>query len=173
MGRTIMQRTRSTTRLQSNALFWTAAPALIALALLTGCSVESTGVTGVGVDQSGELVGYVQMCSDRIDSTTLYETDGDTLGSWDAPRAVTDFATWTLSDPGDWTATQRFTEPSRDRELSIYGGTNDDSTSSRHVTFRLKDLDGMKPGEVLYGDRGLGFRRVSEAEFQRQACDDM
>jgi hypothetical protein len=172
MRRTAMARTRSSTGLRSNAPRWIAAPALIALVLSTGCSVKTTGVTGVGIDRSGKLVGYVQMCSDRIDGTSLYETDGDTLGRWDAPGAVTDFATWTLNDPGDWTATERVTAPSSDKELSIYVWTNDYSTSSEHVTFRLKDLDGMKPGEVLYGDSSVGFRRVSEAEFQRHACDE-
>lgn len=172
MGRTTMEPTRSTPRIRSKALFWSTLT-MIALGLSTGCSVESTGVTGVGVDQSGELVGYVQMCSDRIDGTTLYETDGDTLGSWKAPKAVTGFATWRLDDPDNWRMTERFTAPSGDKEVSIYGWTDDNSTSSEHVTFRLKDLEGMKPGEVLYGDSSVGFRRVTEAEFRRDACDDL
>lgn len=166
-----MEQTRSTPRIRSNALFWFA-PMLITLAFSTGCSVESTGITGVGVDESGELVGYVQMCSGRIDGTTLYETDGDTLGSWKAPNAVTGFDTWTLGDPADWTATERFTAPTSDMEVSLYGGTEDDSTSSKPVIFRLKDVNVMKPGEVLYGDSSFGFRRVTEAEFRRDACDD-
>lgn len=166
-----MEQTRTTPGIRSKALCWSALM-LIALALSAGCSVESTGITGVGVDDSGELVGYVQMCSGRIDGTTLYETDGDTLGSWKAPNAVTGFDTWTLGRPADWTATERLTAPTSDKEVSLYGWTADDSTSSKPVTFRLQDLKGMKPGEVLYGDSNFGFRRVTEAEFRRDACDD-
>lgn len=148
-----------------------AAATLLAATLLAACSVESTGVTGVGLDESGGLVGYIQMCSDRIDGTTFYETDDDILGRWDAPGPVTDFATWSLDEPGDWTATQTYTQPTRGKEYSLFGGTSDDSTSSEHVTFRLNDLDGMSPGEVLLGDSSVGFKRVSEEEFRRHACD--
>ena len=140
--------------------------------LLVACSVESTGVTGVGIDDSGGLVGYIQMCSDRIDGATLYEAGRDTLGRWQARGPVADFATWSLGRPGDWTATQRYTQPSRGREYNLFGGTNDDSTSSQHVTFRLNDLDDMSPGQVLYGDSSGAFKRVSEAEFRHDACDE-
>ncbi len=149
-----------------------AAAMLVAATLLAACSVESTGVTGVGLDEAGGLVGYIQMCSDRIDGTTFYETDSDTLGRWDAPGPVTDFATWSLDEPGDWTAAQTYTQPSRGKEYSLFGGTSDDSTSSQHVTFRLNDLDGMNPGEVLFGDSSVGFKRVTEEEFRRHACDE-
>lgn len=174
MGKVERRRMGSTAPSRSSASLLSAVGAmLIAATLVAGCSVESTGVTGVGIDESGGLVGYVQMCSDRIDGTTLNETDGDTLGRWDAPGAVTGYAAWSLDDPDDWTAIQPYTQPSSGKEYSIYGGTKDDSTSSRHVTFKLKDLDGMNPGEVLYGDSSFGFERVTEAEFRRHACDDM
>lgn len=173
MKRPTVERTGTIPRTGSSTAFVRAGAAmLVAATLLAACSVKSTGVTGVGLDESGGLGGYIQMCSDRIDGTTFYESDGDTLGRWDAPGPVTDFATWSFDEPGDWTATQTYAQPSRGKEYSLFGGTSDDSTSSQHVTFRLNDLDGMSPGEVLYGDRSVGFKRVSEVEFRRHACDD-
>lgn len=144
----------------------------LCLVLTAGCSVESTGVTGVGVDASGDLVGFVQMCSDRIDGATLYERDGETLGEWSAPSPVTDFGSWSLAEPGGWSPAQAYVRPEPGKEYSVYGWTEDDTTSSQHVTFRLSDLDGLRPGEVLFGDRGVGFNRMTEAEFRRQACAD-
>jgi hypothetical protein len=146
---------------------------LIAVAAFTGCSVPTTGVTGIGIDEDGGLVGYVQMCSGRIDGTTLYETDGRTLGNWNAPGSVTDFAKWTLGDPGDWTATQRYVEPTGEREYNLFGGTKDNSTASYSVTFLLQDVERMTPGEVRYGGSIESPNVVvSEAEFRRHACDD-
>lgn len=171
MGRSWTGRTRSTPQLPSRWPRWSAFAALVALVLATGCSVERTGVTGVGVDESGALVGYVQMCSDRIDGATLYATNGDALGDWNAPGIVTGFAKWSLADPGAWTATQPYTEPTGSGEYNFYGLTKDHSTSSTDVTFTLADLDGLKPGEVLYGE-GPRLERVSEANFRLHACDD-
>jgi hypothetical protein len=55
-----------------------------AVVVLSGCSVEVAGVTGVGLDANGDLVGFIQMCDHHIDGATLYRSDDDELGIWQA-----------------------------------------------------------------------------------------
>lgn len=138
----------------------------------SSCGVKAAGVTGIGVDAAGGLVGYVQMCSDRVDGATLYETDDVTLGRWEAPSPVKDFASWSLREPDGWVAGQGV-QPVPGREYSLYGWTTDNQSSSTHVTFRLSDLRDITPGYVLYGDASVHFKRVTEAEFRRTACDSL
>ncbi len=129
----------------------TAFAMVAAVVALSGCSVEVAGVTGVGLDANGDLVGFIQMCDHHVDGATLYRSDDDELGRWQADEPVTDFVSWSLSDPGrGWTAERRYSTPSGTDEYSLYGWTADNSWSTEHVTFRLSDLDGMQPGEVMY-----------------------
>jgi hypothetical protein len=61
---------------------WRAVAALLALGpAFAGCSVASAGVAGIGADENGALVGYVQMCDHHIVGATLDGTDDDALGS--------------------------------------------------------------------------------------------
>jgi len=63
------------------------------------------GLAGIGVDNKGAPIGYLQVCQDHLDGATVY-TDGkdDDQGSWKASPAVTGFARWSLTDPGEgWT----------------------------------------------------------------------
>jgi hypothetical protein len=140
---------------------------------VASCEPAETGVTGIGVDAKGGLVGYVQVCGGRLDGATLYETDGATLGEWKAPAPVKGFARWPLGTGDAWTSTQRYKEPAAGNEYNLYGWTSDNSSSSAHVTFRLRDLRGVTPGVVVYGDASNGFKRVTESQFRRKACADL
>lgn len=152
----------------------------LASVVLSACSVERTGVAGIGVDESGQLIGYIQMCDRHIDGATLY-TSNDAkvpsqrvnvyLGEWEARDAVTDFARWRLLDPSEgWTALQTYVAPEGTAEFRLYGWTTDNSSSASRVTFRLSDISGLSPGEVLYGQ---GEKQVStESDFRRAACGD-
>jgi hypothetical protein len=143
---------------------------VIAAATISGCSVEVAGVAGVGLDPHGELIGYIQMCDHHIDGATLYRTDDDQLGMWQADEPVIDFASWSLSEPGrGWSAERRYSAPMGGDEYSLYGWTTDNSWSAGHVTFRLRDLDGMQPGEVLHWDGELTV--ATESEFRANACE--
>jgi hypothetical protein len=146
----------------------------VAVALLSGCTPPVVGVAGVGVDADGELVGYLVVCEQYIDGATLYDTGGfnggPTLGKWESKQPITDFVSWSLSNPDDgWTVEKALESLSDSRSYAIYGWRNDNEGTATHVSFRLSDLDRLQPGEVLYnqGDRLL---TVSEAEFQADAC---
>ena len=144
-----------------------------ALAILAGCTVEIGGVTGVGVDARGQLIGYIQMCGHHVDGATFYDTggfNGKTKGSWSSAAPVTDFSKWSLADPIDgWTTSGSYVPPSGDHEYSLYGWTTDNSWSAEHVTFHLSDLAGLEPDEVLYAQAGKLVRRT-EDEFRHKAC---
>jgi hypothetical protein len=85
---------------------WAAVSLVTALSfLLAGCTVPVVGLAGIGVDAKGAPVGYLQVCQDHLDGATVY-TDGkeDDQGSWKASPAVSGFARWSLTDPGEgWT----------------------------------------------------------------------
>jgi hypothetical protein len=146
---------------------------LLTAALLSACvptAIDRTGIAGVGVDDRGELIGYIAMCSGHVDGAKLYETDGPTLGEWKAPAIVEGFATWSLNQPGDWTALRTYLAPTGDGEYSLYGWSNNNTTGASHVTFHLRDLSDLGPGQVLYGSGSL--ETVDEDSFRSQACLD-
>lgn len=143
------------------------------VALLSACvpsSIPTTGVTGVGIDDQGELIGYIAMCDGHVDGAVLYETDGPTLGQWDAPARVEGFATWSLSEPGDWVAVRTYRAPTGDAEYRLYGGNSDSSASSSHVTFHRRDLSDLTPGQVPYWAGSL--KATDEQSFRNEACAD-
>jgi hypothetical protein len=49
-----------------------AAGALALCLVVSGCTVPSGAIAGVGVDDHGRLVGYLRVCHDHIDGGTLY-----------------------------------------------------------------------------------------------------
>ena len=86
---------------------------------------------------------------------------------------ATGFARWGLTEPDGWVAKQRYAKPVPGNEYNLYGWTTDESSSSAHVTSRLRDLRGVTPGIVVYGDASNGFKRMTESEFRRKACADL
>jgi hypothetical protein len=147
--------------------------------LLAGCTVPVVGVAGIGVDDKGAPVGYLQVCQDHLDGATVY-TDGkdDDQGGWKASPAVTDFARWSLTDPGEgWTSETALGLLKPGVYYILYGWTKDNSSSAAGVMFRTKDLVDLKPGQVLYpsGEANAAgpedFSTVgSESEFRASAC---
>lgn len=152
------------------------AAVLIAPSCTAACSVPPAAVAGVGVDERGQLVGYLRVCHDHIDGATLYHDEDDDLGSWSASEPVTGSATWSLSDPPpDWEVATPLGDLEEGREYSFYGWTDDDSWSAESVTFTLDDLAALRPHQVLYSSGEVdGERDVdavsSEASFARDAC---
>jgi hypothetical protein len=129
-----------------------------------------TGVAGVGVDDHGGLIGYVAMCGGHVDGATLYETDGPRLGEWKAPAVVKGLATWALNQPGDWTALRTYRAPTGNAEYSLYGWSSNNTTGASHVTFHLRDLSELDPGQVLYWAGSL--KTADEDSFRSKACAD-
>ncbi|RBY93404.1 hypothetical protein DQ237_18330 [Blastococcus sp. TF02-8] len=131
----------------------------------------------MGLDENGELVGYVYVCRHHIDGMALYAADGDVHGSWGAVEPVTGLATWSLSGPSaGWRVETRLTDLDPQREYTLYGGTDDNSWSAKGVTFRLDALASTDPGQVTYWSgeidrRGEVNAVASVEEFTRDACD--
>lgn len=177
------------------------AAGVLALCLgVSGCTVPSGAIAGVGVDDHGRLIGYLRVCHDHIDGGTLYyhpeasaspePTDNPSVsvGSWDAPAPVTEFAKWSLATPtGGWKANaarggvvghEYLAAMKQRREYTLYGWTNDNSSSAVDVTFTVEEVSQLKPGQVLYWaaegpnkDQTRDLNRSdSEAEFRRTAC---
>jgi len=59
--------------------------------LAAGCTVPGGAVAGVGVDSKGNPVGYLQVCHDHIDGTTIYIDDAHKFGTWESSPAATGF----------------------------------------------------------------------------------
>lgn len=150
--------------------------------LLAGCTVPVVGLAGIGVDGRGAPVGYLQVCQDHLDGATVY-TDGkdDDQGSWKTSPAVTDFARWSLTDPGEgWTVETAIGQLKPGVNYILYGGTKDNSSSAAGVMFTKEDLVDLKPGQVLYPSGKANaagpedYSTVgSESEFRTNACRDL
>lgn len=132
-------------------------------------------MTGVGVDAQGKLVGYLQVCHDRIDGVSMYLDEDHGVGQWTSVPATTGFATWSLAAPSEpWTPTDPLGNLKPNTMYSMYGWTSDNSWSTVHVTFTLEDLAAMKPGQVRWAGKLKGMISVetvtSEQEFRSKAC---
>ncbi|MEH0447887.1 MULTISPECIES: hypothetical protein [unclassified Streptomyces] len=153
----------------------------VALAGVSGCTVPVDAVAGISVTDDGRLLGVMAVCGHRIDGATLYVADADpdeeaTVGSWtvDSPLHA-GLTTWPLDPPAaGWTATTPLARLTAGTRYALYGWTEDNSWSSRSVTFTLTDRDGLTPGRVLYqsiSDDGVeSTATVPLAEFKREAC---
>jgi hypothetical protein len=149
---------------------------LVATALTTGCTVPTHAVAGIGVDGTGRIVGYLQVCSHHIDGATLYHGEEDKLGSWTAPSPVTDFARWALaSPPGGWKADPALASLLPVTEYTLYGWTADNSSSAVAVTFTVEQVTKLEPDHVLHwsgSDSDGDVYKVERVdEFRRSACD--
>ncbi len=162
----------------------------------TGCTVPINGITGVGVDQAGNLVIVLAWCGRQPDGVTVYHDqypEDPTPATYDpdasgppnpsiddafylAPRVKDETASFRLDAPGDgWRAEHEI--PTFDPTITYkaYGGTLDNSYSTSHVEFQLGDADKLRrePGTVLVNDYEEGTDKVVDvlmprAEFDRQ-----
>ncbi len=95
-------------------------------------------VVGIGVDASGNPVGYLQVRHDRIDGATIQVDDARTFGSWENTPAATEFATWSSADPGGtWKAVDPLDTVKPRTTYNFYGWTNDNSSSAETVDFTV------------------------------------
>lgn len=160
--------------------------ALGALFALTGCTVPAVGLTGVGLASDGGVVGYLAVCEEHIDGVTLYMDDrsgpwgdGQDAGRWASRVPVTASANWALSGTSpDWTTELALEDLRPDQPYVMYGWTRDDSSSTAPVNFTLKDLQGLKPGRVLFfggydEEHDRDIQRVgSPSDMRSFACSD-
>lgn len=112
------------------------------------------------------------MCSEHVDGVTLH-TDGaeDDLGTWTASPAVTGAARWSLAAPGaPWTVRTPLAQLRAGVLYSLYGWTQDNSSSAGDVTFNLWNLTTLKPGQVWYWTGRYPMTVTDEATFRTTAC---
>lgn len=165
---------------------------------LTACGPPSVGQVGIGVDDQGRPVGFVQVCSGHVDTARLFaepEPDIDKwLGGWNVDPVVTNASSWSLErGGGGWSAPNPLPALTEGTVYSLNAGARDNSGTAGYVLFTLSDLEAMSPGQVRYYDyrRALAsapateptgspaeqqieenaFMKVaSEAEFKAEAC---
>ncbi|MFD8733297.1 hypothetical protein ACFV06_00040 [Streptomyces sp. NPDC059618] len=153
------------------------------LATTSGCTAPVDAVAGVSVTGDGQLLGVMMVCGHRIDGATLYVDDAHadksvTVGSWTARHPLTHgLTTWPLQAPAaGWTATKPLGPLASRTTYTLYGWTNDNS-SSGSISFTSADRSRLSPGRILYdtvSDNGdETTRAVSVAEFKTKACQDM
>lgn len=134
--------------------------------LTAGCTVPQVGDVGIGVDDKGNPVGYLQVCQEHIDGTTIYIDDAHTFGSWTASPPVSGFSTWSLKDPsGVWTAEDPLHKLKPRTTYTMDGWTTDNSSSASAVDFTVEQLAAMKPGQVW-----TGAEVTTEDQFRQNAC---
>jgi hypothetical protein len=144
--------------------------ALGALFALTGCTVPAVGLTGVGLASDGGIVGYLAVCEEHIDGVTLYIDDqsglsGQDAGRWSSRVPITASANWSLSGTSqDWITELALQNLRPDQPYALYGWTRDDSSSTASVSFTLRDLQGLKPGQVLFIG---GYDEEHDRDIQR------
>ncbi|MER5603489.1 hypothetical protein [Streptomyces sp. NPDC002265] len=155
-----------------------------ALAATSGCTVPIDAVAGVSVTADGRLLGVMMVCGHRLDGATLYVDGADadrqvTVGEWTAGRRLTaGLTTWALdAPPAGWTATKPLAPLTTGTTYTLYGWTEDNTSSSSSVSFTLADRDRLAPGRVRYeavsdsGDESA--MTVPTAEFKARACQGM
>lgn len=138
------------------------AAVLTVAAGLVACSPPQTGTVGVGVDDSGNPVGFLRGCAGEhmdlaaidaaIDSEPL-DDNTPSVASWDIRPAATGSMSWSFIAPsGGWTARRTFLKLKPGAVYRLIAGINDNSGSSGTVLFTMEDLKTMGPGQVRIYD---------------------
>jgi hypothetical protein len=155
----------------------TAALMIIAAFGLCGCTVPINGMTGMTVDQDGNLTAVFAWCGDSSpDGATLYDPrgfDGTTVAVYRAPHLAGHTASLRLDAPANgWVAQKPMPVLDPTVRYVIYGWTSDNSTSTADVEFAVTDRDRLTPGTVLIqmADAKFNFHDalIPMADFQHR-----
>jgi hypothetical protein len=130
---------------------------MIAAALgLTGCTVPVKGLTGITVDDRGNLEAVFAWCGDNPpDGATLYipggfNGDGTDVANYQAPRLTGHFASVRLAAPTPgWTVDRPAPVLHPGITYDIYGWTYNSTASTSHVEFQLADRGRLASGTIL------------------------
>ncbi|MEV6110212.1 hypothetical protein AB0M28_36735 [Streptomyces sp. NPDC051940] len=157
-----------------------AGAALLLAPLLSGCSPEMVGAMGVGVSPEGHPVAYAMACEGRLEGVRLYEdaaAGSELVGEWSLPKGFKGMRAVDLAGPGPRWRVER--DPGAlvaGRSYQLYGRTGDSGRGTYEVLFSQADLDGLRPGQILYERPRRSAkddpRGVAESpdEFREQAC---
>jgi hypothetical protein len=162
------------------------------LAGITGCSVRTSGITGISVDDAGHLTAVLAWCGRGPDIVIVYH---DPVGPETNPAAGTTKdsnavdaeyrppalggkgASFRFDAPsGGWTVVPKPLIPVSGITYGVYGATHDNSSSTAHVGFEAGDVAKLKPGLVLvqrYDEKKQDAVDVvmSLREFEREGQD--
>ena len=129
------------------------------------------GRAGVGLDDEGYLVGYLEVCSEHLDGATISgPDDGDVVGRWQSSVPVTHSASWSLADPQEgWTAVEQPSELEPGVTYRVQGWTLDGSFTASGVDFTAEDLAAIEPGQVLFVEDGHMAAGAPDV-FRTYAC---
>jgi hypothetical protein len=159
----------------------------VALLGLTGCVVRGAGLTGISLDGAGHWVVVLAWSCHRPDVVSVWHEDDSNTADPDiidaqlaapadnpapASPAAGEAMTMTVdifNPPADWTVEKAPQPLDPSLTYRVAGGTHDNSWSTAAVDFRLADLDGIGPGQVLYPDSDGRNLVTSMAEFEKAA----
>ena len=166
---------------------------------LTGCTVPTNGITGVSVDDAGNLVVVLAWCGrqpdeviiyhDRVNTTPVEDVPADLASpisssivdaAYAAPRLATGTASFRPDAPDKgWSARLMPSAFDPSVTYTAYGATNDNTYSTSPITFQMGDADALRrrPGTVLanrYDTRTWEEHDVfiPQAEFDRQGTEE-
>ena len=157
-----------------------------------GCSVIVNGVTGITVDQAGNLLVTLAWCGRQPDHVFIYHLPEPsrsvsnpsestaptadprvTVARYLAPKILEGKTSFRIEEPTNgWSID--FKPSAFDPEITYYaaGATKDNSASTGKVRFRLGQVDELKrrPGMVLVypGDKEKPDEFITQAEFDRR-----
>lgn len=151
-----------------------------AMLALTSCSPLQVAVLGVGVDDKGVPVAYIQVCRDYIDTVVLFEPNlAGRRAEWIADAPVEGSAAIRMGETNlGWTVVAEYPgiEDRQEYSLHAWSESSWDSFAAVGVEFGTDDLADIAPGEVLYrtgwDSPGVPAYAVTSVEdFAEKACE--
>ena len=147
--------------------------------LLAGCTVETGGAVGLTVTGAGEVAAVLVVCQGYLDGVTVYrddDSDGPSVGEWDAETRITDTATIPLTEAPLDSALEQLGIEDRAAYL-IYGWTEDNRWSANHERFTAADVLALRVDEVWFSTwdaetETAGGVYVPVADFREVVCAD-
>jgi hypothetical protein len=154
--------------------------AVMALTLVTGCGVKTNGLTGIAVDDSGELLVALAWCGRQPDILTVYHdspsntTDPNiTDVSFQAPKLSSNLAEVNVEHPGGgWAASATGAHLDQSAQYYAGAGTKDNARATRQVAFYPTVTAKLKPGQVFLqdADNNSADIIIPEADFAKRAA---
>lgn len=159
-----------------------AIPALCVGLFASSCGnvvfTDIDGELGVSTDASGRLLIHVNTCSVVVDRVGFagpnIEGVNESFGDWHRKDPVSGtFVFDPTVPPEGWETLEPF-DMTEDRDLLVLAsaGSARKDTSVGAMSFRLRELDALEPGQILVGDVPGEYQRrereiLSEEEFSK------
>lgn len=145
--------------------------------LLSGCTPNIDGITGITRDEQGQLIGLWQGCKEKQTAAALTQdafTAGAVhVGQWvpRSPSLQNSFSLQPAPVPKGWSTWQPGPQtfaPGHVYSLGAWVKLNE--TNSVSVEFTSEDLATLVPGQVLVDSREANDRLLTRDEFDKAGC---